>query len=162
MLMSLQLLAALALSPSVGDLGLRPSGTPADTQAVLLAAISVGARDLFSPSATRAVAARAGKTPQWSPSLIARLAVAIDAKVVQASDVASCPSGPSSCKIAAGVELLDVGTPHFVGDTALVVVTVTRASDSVRSPISMRGREYVVVRRGTAWVVSGVRTESAS
>jgi hypothetical protein len=55
-----------------------------------------------------------------------------------------------------------VSVPVFAGDTAFVDVIVSSASTSARSPVAHRGKQYVVALRGTAWVVTGTRVESAS
>lgn len=136
--------------------------TPADSQAVLMAAVVAGANDLYSPGITRSLAAELAERRGTLPAALAlQLAAAIGANVVRARDVVSCSGGPASCRISAGSELLVLSLPLFSGDSAFVQVTVSRSNTSLRSPVTMRGKEYVGVRRGSAWVVTAARVESA-
>lgn len=160
--MLIHLLLAYATFSSASPGGVL-AAQPADSQAVLIAAVTAGAKDLYSSGAKRSLAIEAGnRSGTRSPTQAARLAATVGAAVARTQDVVSCLSGPRSCRIAAGVELLSVGVPVFSGDTAFVSVTVSKGSTSARSPVTLRGNEYIVVRRNTTWVVTGIRTESAS
>jgi hypothetical protein len=155
--------ALISLSYPERSYNAQSRATPADSQAVFMVAVIAGANDLYSPGITRSLATELGeRRGSLSAPLATQLATAIGAKAVRTEDVVRCTGGPESCRISAGTELLRLGLPVFSGDSAFVQVTVHKPSTSVRSPVTMRGKEYVVVRRGSAWVVTAVRVESAS
>lgn len=151
---------ALAAGPSL--LVAQTPTASADSQAVLTAAVEVGARDLFSPKTTRVLSARMTRSAEWPSIVLQELASRVRARVAHHPDVLSCRSGPSSCELAQGIELMMLGQPVVHGDSAYVEVSVFKPSGFKRSPIALSAREYVIVRQNAKWSVRGVRASSSS
>lgn len=134
-----------------------------DTLSVERAAIEYARGELLSPTQRPIlVVSRTGASDAaWDSSKVAALSRALAPFDRNGAETVVCPSATNRCMPDASTQLVSVGELSMIGDSVVVTVSVSQASQSTNAQVSWRASEYVVLRRGGEWAVDHVRLKSA-
>jgi hypothetical protein len=135
--------------------------TPHDSLEAVVAALTYARQNLLGSHKHYLLdVAHVDRSMRWDSARAEALRRALPSGAAARGTPRVCDSARRSCRLDDSTEVISVSRPTAVADSLIVQVAVQRPTSVARIPVTLRGYEYVLLKRGSRWVV--VRSDLVS